>query len=157
VAHVGVERFPAGHGQEHGAEHRKAVEAVHLKKRKAVPRIEGAEHQGRLKDPAHAQDRHRDEPEHHDRTKQPAHTVGAVLLNGEDADENHDGDRHDIRMHQRRRHRQPFHRAEDRNRGRDHAVTIQERRPKNAQRDQDRARLAAVDPVPMVRGWDEGG
>ena len=36
----------------------------------------------------------------------------AVLLDREDADENHDGDRDDIRIDQRRRDRQPLDRAE---------------------------------------------
>ena len=38
-----------------------------------------------------------DEPDHHDRAEQPADAVRAVLLDHEDADQDRDRERHDVR------------------------------------------------------------
>ena len=92
----------------------------------------------------HPEDSDRDEPQHHHRTEQPADAVRAVLLDGEDPDQNDDRDRHDIRIDQRCRDRQAFDRAQHGDRRRNHAVPVQQRRAENAERDQHRARRAAV-------------
>ena len=97
VAHVRVERFAAGDDEEHGAEHGEAGEAVGDEERDRVPRIERAEHGRRAHDPDDAERRDRDEPDDHDRAEQPADPVCAVLLNHEQPDQDHDGDRHDVR------------------------------------------------------------
>ena len=52
VSHVGVQRFPAGDDEEHGAEHGEAGEAVGGKERDGVTRIERAEDRRQAHDPA---------------------------------------------------------------------------------------------------------
>ena len=97
MTHVRVQRFAAGDDEEDGAEHREPGEAVVAEEAERVPRIEGAEHRRRAHDPHDAQRRDRHEPDDHDRTEQSADPVRAVFLNHEQADQNRDGDRHDVR------------------------------------------------------------
>ena len=79
-----------------------------------------------------------DEPDDHDGTEQPSHPVGAVPLNQKQSDQDHDGDRHDVRLEQRRGDFQTLDRAEHGDGRRDHAVAVEQRRPEDAERNQHR-------------------
>ena len=79
-----------------------------------------------------------DEPHDHDRAEQAADTVRAVPLNREHPDQDHDGDRHHVRVEQWRRDLEPLDRAEHRDRRRDHAVAVEQRRAEDAHQDEHR-------------------
>ena len=74
----------------------------------------------------------------------------AVFLDGEDADQDGNGDRHDVWLKQRRGEVEAFDRAEHRDRWRDHAVAVQQGRAKDAEQNEHRTGAAAA-----VSGRDE--
>ena len=132
MPHIGVQRFAAGHDQEHGAEHRKAMPAVITEECDRVARIDCGQHDRLLDQPTDAQGGDHDEPEHHHRAEQAAHPVRAVLLNREHDDQNRDGDRHHVRLEQRRGYLESLDRAQDGDRRGDHAVAVEQRGAEDA-------------------------
>ena len=139
MSHVRVQRLSAGDDEEHGAKHREPGQAVVAKEAVGMPRIESPQHRRRPHDPHDPQRCNRHKPQDHDRAEQPADPVGAVLLNHEEPDENHDGDRHDIRLEQRRHDFETLDGAKHRNGRRDHAVAIEQRRSEDPERNQNRS------------------
>ena len=136
MAHVRVERLAAGDDQEHRAQHGEAVPSMLAEERERVTRIDRGQNDGLPNHLAIPSTRDHDEPHHHDRTEQAPDAVGAVTLNREHPDQNHDRDRHHVRIEERRRDLEPFDRAKHRDRRRDHAVAVEQRRTEDAQEDE---------------------
>jgi hypothetical protein len=86
-----------------------------------------------------AEGREHGEPGEHHRTKDPADESGALLLHHEQADQDDDGDRHHRRRQRWRIDLQAFDGAEHRNRRRDGAVAVEQRRADQADDEQLRA------------------
>ncbi len=72
------------------------------------------------------------EPDHHHGPEQPADHAGAAPLHQEEAEQHHDGERNDVGIEERRGDLQSLDRAQHRDRRRDHAVAIEERRADQA-------------------------
>ena len=115
-----------------------------------MPGIDRRQHNGISDEPHDAEDRQHHEPHDHDRTEHPPDAIGAMPLDGEDPDQDHHGNGHDVRVEQRRRDLQPLDCAEDGNGRRDDAVAVQEARPENPQEDQRRP------PEALARGQQRG-
>ncbi len=112
VAHVGIERLAAGHGQHHRAEHDEAMGAVQPEEANPVPGIERLPHFRRMHDPGHAEYRDGHEPDDDDRAEQSSDPMRAVLLNRKQRNQDRDGDGHDVRTEQRRHDLEAFNGAE---------------------------------------------
>ena len=80
----------------------------------------------------------RHEPDDHDRPEDRADAAGAATLHQKQPDQDDDGDRHDERLEDVRRDAKPFDRAQHRDRRRDHAVAVEQRRAEQADRDERR-------------------
>ncbi len=142
MAEVRVQRLAAGRHQEHRVEDEVAGPSVGEEELHRVVRIHGEQHHGRAHDAAHAQGRDHGEPDEGQRPEDGAHLRGAVALDGEQQHEDHHGDRHDVGVEVRRRHLQALHRAQHRDRGRDHRAAVEHRGPQHAEQDQHAARAA---------------
>ena len=98
--------------------------------------IERLQHARVVRDADQAEHGEHGEPDAHDRAEQGSHAARAGLLDDEeDGDDQHGGGNH-IRLEHRSDHLQAFHRRQHRDRGRDHAVAIEQRRAEHAQRQQ---------------------
>ena len=84
----------------------------------------------------------RREPDQHDRPEDRADAGRPAALEEEQDDQDDDRDRDDVRLEERRRDFEPFDGAEHRDRRRDHAVAVEQRRAEDADGDQ-RAALTA--------------
>ena len=136
MPHVGVERLAAGDHQEDRAERDISDGAAVDHETHGVPRIEREEDTGQtpnLDQPEHAED---PEPEQHDRAEDRADAGGASLLEREQQQQNDHRDWQHEFVDAVRRGLQPFDRAQHRDRWRDHAVAVEQRRAEQAERDQ---------------------
>ena len=103
-----------------------------------MPGVERRKNGRRPGDPDDAEGGDRDEPDDHDRAEQPADPVGPEPLNDEQPDQDHHGDRHDVRAKERRHDFETFDGAQHRDRRRDHAVAVEQGGAEDAERDQKR-------------------
>ncbi|MGY4312990.1 hypothetical protein ACVWW1_002293 [Bradyrhizobium sp. JR3.5] len=127
MPHVGIHRLTAGDGEERGTEDREAD--VKILMDQEIERIERAQcdqHAGRLDDAVNAQRREHGEPEQHHRAEDLADEAGALLLHEEQADQDHDGERHHRRRQRGRVDLQAFDRRQHGNGRRDRAVAIEQ-------------------------------
>ena len=109
-----------------------------------VTRIDRRQHAGMVQDAVNAEYADGDEPHRHDRPEQPADPPAAQGLQAEHADENEHRERQHIGRELGNRRLDPFERAQHRDRRRDGAVAIEQRRAQNADRD-DADALAVLD------------
>jgi hypothetical protein len=143
VSHVGVQRLAARDHQKDRAEHGEPVPPMVAEERECVSRIDRREND-RLTCQGHEPE-HRDdgEPRHHDRAKQSPDTMRAVALDREHGNQNHNRDRHDVRIEQRCRELEPLDGSENGDRRSDHAVAVEQRRTEYAHQDESRPVRAA--------------
>ncbi len=101
-----------------------------------VQRVGRCQNSGVHQDAPHAQKRDADEPDGGNWPEDPTHLLGAVLLDPEQSGDDRHGNPQHVRLEPGRGllYRQPLHRSQHRDRWRDHAVTIEQRRPKQPQR-----------------------
>jgi hypothetical protein len=162
VTHVGVERFAAGNGQHHRAQHREPAPSVHGEEAERPAWVHRHEHARHLHDPDDAEHDERHKPGHHDRPEQDANDVRSEALHHEQPDDDRKRDRQHERSEGRCLHRQPFDRAQHRDGGRDHAVAIQQRRAEDAEQHQEWAsrregrRVARWRLIPSSRQHERG-
>ena len=97
---------------------------------------------GRARNPAQAEDREHQEPDQHHRTEDAADEGCSLPLDEEENGQDDDRDRHDQRCELRRVELQALDGAQHRNRWRDRAVAIEERRPDQAEHQNERAPAA---------------
>ena len=127
MPHVRVERLRARHRVDHRAERQERVEGMRGEERPQMDRAERREHGGIARDMDQAHRRDRREIDEHDRAEQPADALGAVPLDREQADQDGERDPHHIRLERRADDAQPFDRRDDRDRGRQHRVGVEQR------------------------------
>ena len=137
MTHVGIERLGAGDGQDDGAQRQHAVAALLHEEHDGVMRAERPQDRRVLEDVLDAEHRQHDEPQDHHRPEQGAHQRRTGALDGEQQDQDRDGQRNDHVPELGRRHLKPLDRRQDRDSGRDHAVAVEQRRRREAERSHD--------------------
>ena len=138
MAEIGVERLAAGDRQEHCAEDHQPDHAVGQQEADAVPRVHRRQHRRIVADvhqPHHAQG---EKPDDHDRAESAGHQRRAAALHREQADQDHQRERHDIVFERRGRDLEAFDRREHRDRRRDHGVAEEHGGADHAQSQQQR-------------------
>jgi hypothetical protein len=100
----------------------------------AVERVERGEHGGMLHN---ARNPHRgddEKPDQHHRAEQVADRRSSPRLDSKQSEQDRDGGGHDIGLQRRGRHVQALQRRQHRDRRRDRAVAVDQRRPEQADR-----------------------
>ena len=139
MPHVRIQRFPTRDDEKHRAKHGESDEAVVEEERHGMTWVEGTEHRWKSCRPHDAEHGEGDKPDHHDRAEQPSQSVGPVLLDHEQADQDGDGNRHHVRLEQRRRDLEALDRAEHGHRRRNHAVAVEQRGAEDTESDEYRS------------------
>jgi hypothetical protein len=143
VAHVGVQRLGARHGQHHPAERHERRVAVIDEELRAIGRRERAQDARVLDHLVQPGDRQHREPERHHGAERPPDGVRPEPLDGEQHGEDRDRDRQHQRLEARIHDLEPFDRRQDRDRRRDHAVAVEQRGAEDAERHEQRLRRPA--------------
>ena len=133
MSHIRIERFGTGHGQNDRAEREERHRPVGDEEHYRIIGVERPQDIGVLNDLVETQTRDRDEIDDHDGGEQRAYLRRAAALQQEQEDQQHQGDRDHQCIEARVDDGQPFHRRENRNRGRDHAVAVEQRGGEHAQ------------------------
>ncbi len=141
MAHVGVQRFGAGDGENDRAERDERLPMMMPEKGDGMGRVQGTQNRRIGHDLEKAKAGQDGEPQAHDRAEQHAHAAGAALLQQEEPGQDRDRGRHDIGLEPRRRDIQAFDRAQHRDRRRQDAISIEKRCADHGQ--QDRRALSA--------------
>ena len=126
MAHVGVERFGAGHGEHDRAQHQEPGESVIEQEANAVPRVQRAQDGWLAADLEDPERRDRPEPHEHDRAEDAAQPRGAVLLEEEQQEEDEQGGRKHVRFERRGRDLETLGGAEHGDGRCDDAVAIEQ-------------------------------
>ena len=129
MAHVGIHGLTAGDGQEGGTEHgktdgRSRVDEVAQR----AERAERSQDGGCTENPKQAEDADDGEPQQHRRPEDLADETGALALNEEQTNQDHNADRHDKRCQLWRVDFQSFDCAQHGDCRRDDTIAIQQRR-----------------------------
>ncbi|MNO73588.1 hypothetical protein D3C76_645600 [compost metagenome] len=136
VAHIGIQGFGAGQREHHRTEDGHANSRVNDEKLHAPGGVERLQHFGSLQDAISTQCTENQKPKHHDRTEQDADPCSAVLLDQEQANQNHQGQRDDPVLYPVKRKLQPLYSRKHRNGRGDHAVAIEQRSTEQTEQDQ---------------------
>ena len=155
MPHVGIQRLAAGDDQDDRPEDEDPAEAVAEEELRAPPGRKRGEDLRFLNDLTQAENGERGEPDEHHRPEQPADVARAAGLDREQSHEDQAGDGDDKTGECGAGDRQPLHGRQDRDRRRDHAVTVEERRADDCQERHARHAADAVGGVPIAF-WDEG-
>ena len=142
MAHVGIERLGAGHGQEHGAERQKPDMAVVEEEADAVGRAERGEDARIVDEVSEPADRHGDEPDDVIGPNQAATAAVPRLCTLNSPTRIARLERDDEGLERRRRELQPFDRRQHRDRRRDDRVAIEQRGAGHAEQRHREARCA---------------
>ena len=132
MTEIGVERLGAGDGEEYRAEGDEPDHAVRGEKRDGIAGIEGEQDLGIAGDERYAGDGDGDEPHRGDRTEERRDLGGAARLHGEQRDQDHDGQRHDVVIEGGGDELEAFDRGQHRQRRRDDGVAVEQRRADDA-------------------------
>ena len=111
--------------------------AIVEEKRCAVDRVECAEYAWFLSDTDCAHDCNDDEPHYNDRAEKRSHPGRSATLHGKKADKNNDREGHHRLLKRRGDNLQPLDGRYDGERWRDSGVTVEERRARNAKKQQE--------------------
>ena len=135
VTHVRIQRFAAGHRQEHSTEdpERQARSANQQQQRKG--RAHRNQHRWILQQRRQSGHGQHQEPHQHDRTEQAADPLRATALNRKQRDNDHQRHRHHGAAGVGTQDLQPLHRAQHRDCGRDQCIAVEQRRAKRCQHD----------------------
>ena len=140
MPHVGIQRLATRHDQDDRAEHHQTGAPFAHEEIGRVPRIERVEHVRLPHDAVNAQSRDRDEPETGDRSEERAHARCTAPLQGEESEDDDEGDRYDQVLERRRGDAESFDGAEHGDGRRDDAVAVEQCRPEDADRREQRPR-----------------
>ena len=151
VAHVGVQRLGAGDGEHDAAERDERLVAVVEEELGAVVRRQRAEDLGVLERPHEPGEREHREPDDHDRPEEPADRAGPEALDGEQPGQHDQRDRDDELLEALVDDLEALDRRQHRDRGRDHAVAVEQRGAEDAEQDERDLRAAAA----QVRALDQ--
>src|SRR5882672_8750012 len=133
VAHVRVESLASRDDEDDAAQNEEAVPSVVGEEPNGVCRMDRGEYGRVLYDLPCAEHGDRPEPKDHDWTEDPTDAGCAPLLHPEEGQQDDDGQWHDGRREPRCCHAEAFDGAEDRDRGCNHAVAIEQRRTEDHQ------------------------
>ncbi len=142
MAHVGVKRLRAGHGQKDAAEHHethRAVRPEELDPRQRAQTFEDDPGVRDLQKPEHGVD---GEKHQHDRAEERRHPRRAAALDEEQQNQNDDRRRQNIRREVGVDLLQPLQRRQNRDRRRDDRVAGEQRRAGDAEQEHDRGAFA---------------
>jgi hypothetical protein len=143
---IGIERLGSGDAKKHAAEHQHQVGAAREQVVQAKCRIDGPKHRWVLCDAPEPQQCEDREPDRHDRPQQPPDARRAALLGDEEYDQNHQSQRQHIPIQVRGNDVQPLQRRQDRDGGGESAVSLHQRRAKQAHKYDE-----AVAPMPSAQ------
>ena len=141
MAHVGVERLGAGDAEEDAPQDGKSLEPVMGEIGDRVSRVEPEQYRRMLRDTPDAQQRNGGEPDCHYGAEGPPDARGSPRLDGEQCNEDRDRRRHHVGAEAGRREGEPFERREHGNCRCDGAVTVNESRAEQSERDNRRPPL----------------
>ena len=142
MAKIGIKRLGPRHGQKHRAQHYGCQAGVFPQEPHAPHGVECSQH-GRVFDDVPQPDAaQHNEPKGGDRPKPKGDVGRALSLHGKQRNQNSQGDRHDPRHKFRHDQSCPLDRRKHRNGGCDHRIAEEQRRPGNAEA-QDNQRTAA--------------
>ena len=127
MSEIGVERFGARHHEKDCTERYEPDQAVAQQEAHAVGRIESPYHGWVLADVPETGGRERDEPYETDRTEKCGNAGGAARLNCKQRNQDRDGQWDDVRFERRGHYLQAFDRRQDRQRGREDRVAVEQR------------------------------
>jgi len=139
MSHIRIQRFGSGHGQNDRSQRQKGEPAVEHKEVDRMVRIERPQDGRRLDDLPRAERRNHRKIHNHDRREQRTNFCGATLLQHKQKHQQPQGDRDNILLKPCIDDRQTFNRRQNRNRRRDHAVAVKQRRSEHAQKQRDPA------------------
>ena len=114
-----------------------------------VGRVESGDNAGMAHDAPKPEHRDRDKPDEHDWTERPSDARCPAALHREEDHQDSHRHRHDMRLEEVGRYVETLERAQDRNRGRDDAVAINQRR---AEQPHDDERSPATVPTSASQG-----
>ncbi len=100
----------------------------------------------------HTEHHEHEKPAEHHGPEERANPRRSLSLQEEESRQEHDGHGHHVRGKHRRRDLEPLHRAEHRDRGRDHAVPEEQRSAEEPQEDE-----KPVGSPPLVAFWQQNG
>jgi hypothetical protein len=126
VAHVGIQRFAAGHRQNDGTEGEESQPRMGADETDGIERIEGKQNSGVLGNFERAENTENGEPADHDRTEQLADSAGAMALDEEQPGKYDEGNRDDVGLERRGDDLQAFDCREYGDCRRDHAVAVEQ-------------------------------
>ncbi len=126
MAHVGVKRLAPRYRQDDRPQRHEAFTRVTDQESQGVKRIERNQYRGCLPDVDQTQECQDAKPGGHDRAEEFADRARAMALNPEKAGEYQGANRKDILLELRGNDFQPLYRAQHRNGGGDHAVSVKQ-------------------------------
>src|SRR5450759_414140 len=135
VSHVGVERLRSRDGQDNGAEENESGVSMPSEEFQTVQRIRRSENLRAQQNLGQSESPDRHEPNDHHGPEYPPDLGGAVLLEEEKPSEYRDGEGEYQVLRLRSHHFQTCHGAQHRDRRRDHAIAVEQRRSDQSQRD----------------------
>jgi hypothetical protein len=139
VTEIGVDRLGAGGDEEHAAQHDDPADAMVAEETDRPRWIEGGEDGRGLHDRRDSQGGEHDEPQESDRTEQRAEAGGPVSLRQEQSRQNRQRNRHGPRSKARSPHLDPLDGGQHRDGRCDDAVSVEERRGEETEREEDRS------------------
>ncbi len=146
VAHVGVERLGPRHREHHGPERDERDPRVPREELHGVVRRERPQDRRVVDQPADPGRGQHHEPDHHDRPEDPADDVRPVALDGEQPGQDREGEGEHDRLELRGGDLDALDRGEHGDRGRDHAVAVEQRDAEEPGDDQRRLHPRALQP-----------
>ena len=127
VPHVRVQRFDAGDAENHGAERDERDPRMPADVRDGVERVDSAQDGRVTSDPVCSKGGNGEEPDQHDRPEGAPDPPCAFVLEGEEQGQHDERQRHHELVNARGGDLRAFDCREDRDRGGDHAVAVEER------------------------------
>ena len=138
MPHVGIQRLGAGHAQEHAAEHQEPARPAVHQREDGIAGIEPGQHRGVLDDAIDAERPDGHEPQRHHRAEQPADPRRPQRLDREQAQQHRDCRRQNVGGDRGRGEFQALQRRQYGDRRGDGAITVDQRRAEQPDRDDHR-------------------
>ena len=139
MAHIGIERLGARHGQTDRAEDGERHARMVAEEQQRIIRVDRAEDAEVVGDVIDAEPGQRQEPDQHDRPEKGGDAVGAVALHQEQADQDHRRDPQDVVVERRRDQLHALDGREHRDRGGDDGVAVEQAGTDHAEQQGDMA------------------
>ena len=148
MTQIRVQRLAARGDEEYRIKHEVARHSVVQKKPDRIPRVDCKQHLGCLKDAVNSEQGEHGKPDQRDRAEDGANPGGSMALHAEQQDQDEHGNRNDIALQGGCGKLQAFHRAQHRDRRRDHRSAVQHGGAEQSEQDQNSR--AKVPPSPRL-------